>query len=176
MGGMAYRVGAGICSSAGLRSAFPIASFIARRSNPAVFGTDGSRASVISPEGSGVASRDCGTEAADNVASRGGRSSSATLEVEAEDPVRRCEGKDDAVGGRDTGVAGVGFFFFKPNQLFLLLSSSPSFTTTRSPSKSGSYRGVKRPLSQEIDNLCSPLVRRSSLLRQGNRVDPKSGA
>ena len=142
MGGSAYRVGAGICNSAGLRSALPMASFIALRSNPAVLGRADCKASVISPEGSGVTSRDCGIDAADNEVSRGGRSSSATLDVEALEPVRRCEGNDDAVGGRETGVAGVDFFFLSENQLFLLLSSSPSLTTTRSPSKSGSYMGI----------------------------------
>ncbi len=145
MGGIVYRVGAGICNSVGLRSALPMTSFIALKSNPALLGRADCNASVISPEGSGVASRDCGTDAADNEVSRGGRSSSATLDVEALDPVRRCEGKDVAVGGRETGVVGADFFFFRENQLFLLLSSSSSSrTTTRSPSKSGSYKGVNK--------------------------------
>lgn len=85
-GGMAgawKRVGAGICSSSGLRSALPMTSFIAARSNPAVFGRVGWSGIPESSSGLvavGVREGDVGVGTAvcpvTGVPSRGGRSSS----------------------------------------------------------------------------------------------------
>lgn len=107
--------------------------FIAARSNPACAGNSESLLGDV-----GV----CVPESGDSgvgVVVRGGRSSSSMVAVDGAACARLCVLKDEADGGREVDVEGVWpEDFARENQLFFFGYSSPSRTTIRSSSKSGS--------------------------------------